>query len=76
MNGGGEMLVLKVNKGERVSLFLDGKEVGKVGFDATDRRSPDSVRMVFDFADEVKIYREKVIERSETLRSNLTFREG
>ena len=68
------MLVLKVNKGERVKLFYDGHEVGQVGFDRADFSNPNAVRLVFDFDDKVKIYREKVISRSDDLRANLTFR--
>ena len=73
-NGGASMLVLKIQKGERVKLFYDGKEVGEVGFDRPDRSNPNAVRLVFDCVPEVKIYRDKVIEKSEDLRANLTFR--
>jgi hypothetical protein len=68
------MLVLKVGKGEKVSLFDDqGRELGKVGFDNTNC-GPASVRLVFDFDKGVKIFRDTVIEKSDTLRANLTFR--
>ena len=69
------MLVLKVYKGERVSLFVDGREVGKVSFDRPDRCNPNAVRLMFDFDDAVQIYRDKVIEKSDELRARLIFRE-
>lgn len=68
------MLVLKVGKGERVSLFdPQGREMGKVGFDTTNC-GPNSVRLVFDFEKDVQIFRDSVIEKSPQLQANLTFR--
>jgi len=69
------MLVLKVYKSERVSLFVEGREVGKVWFDRPDGSNPNAVRLMFDFDDAVQIYRDKVIEKSDELRARLTFRE-
>ena len=68
------MLVLKVRKDEKVSLFDDqGREMGKVGFDTTNC-SPGTVRLVFDFDKGVKIFRKTLIDKSDTLRAGLTFR--
>lgn len=70
------MLVLKVARGERVSLFDDqGREIGKVGFDKTNC-GPNTVRLVFDFETGVKIFRDSVIDRSPDLQANLTFRKS
>ena len=68
------MLVLKVNKGERVSLFHEGKEIGQVTFDRNPGCGPNAVRFMFDFEPQVQIYRAAVLEKSESLRANLTFR--
>lgn len=68
------MLVLKTQKGERIKLFLEGVEIGEVGFDRSDRCNPNAVRLIFDFAPEVKIYRDKVLEKSDDLKAALTFR--
>lgn len=69
------MLVLKVNTGERVTLFHGGKEIGQVAFDRNPGCGQNSIRLMFDFEREIDIYRNTVIEKSDALRANLTFRD-
>lgn len=68
------MLVLKTDRGEKVKLFFEGHEIGSVSFDRRDPRRPGDVRLCFDFDERVKIYRDEVIQRSDALRAELTFR--
>jgi hypothetical protein len=68
------MLVLKVQRGERVKLFFEGHEIGWVSYDRRDPRRPAETRLIFDFDERVKIFRTQVIDRSDELRADLTFR--
>lgn len=68
------MLCLKINRGEKVRLFAGNHEIGFVAFDRPDGHSQNAIRMLFDFAPDVKILRESIIERDADLRANLTYR--
>ena len=70
------MLVLKVSQNERVSLFLDGKEIGQLTFDRNHSCGPNSIRLILDFDQSVKILRNSVIDKNHDLKASLTFRKG
>lgn len=68
------MLVLKVNRKDKIQLFHGGRQIGTVSYDRNDRCSSGSVRLIFDFEKDVEIFRDKVLETNPQLRANFTFR--
>lgn len=67
------MLVLKLVYGERFAIYdTDGKELGCAHVEKHHSCGPNSVRMILDFAPEIKIYREKVVRNSPELQASLT----
>ena len=67
------MLVLKLNLRDKVSFYdASGREIGTAWVERHHSCGPNSVRLIADFDPTVKIYRQKVVEKSDELRANLT----
>lgn len=66
------MLVLKLGMREKVSFYdASGREIGTAWIERHHSCGPNSVRLIADFDPTVKIYRQKVVEKSDELRANL-----